>query len=316
MVSAVGFERMSTQADFKARDAGSYDDVAGSFDRFTRRFTEPIANEMVSLLELRGRGPAPTLLDIGTGTGVVALAAARAAARVTAVDLSDGMLAAAKENAEAAGLAERIVFQKEDAEALSLADASFQCVTSLYALFHFPNPVQAIREMHRVLAPNGTLVLAVGSGPPLLSRLGPGYALKRLPLVVQLKRGRWLSAPQLIDGLLDEFLPAREPEESHMAAHRHHGASARELPSMLQAAGFTDIRCSAEAHLAMVENTDEYFELQATFSSKARKRLMDADPGAAQRLRDAFDRRCREVLSAGGRLTYPYAAFIAVATRR
>jgi release factor glutamine methyltransferase len=60
---------------------------------------------------------APTrILDLGTGTGALALALARAfpEARALAVDASDEALALARENASAAGLAERVDFLKSD----------------------------------------------------------------------------------------------------------------------------------------------------------------------------------------------------------
>lgn len=302
--------------DFKQKDAGSYDAVTGSFDRFTRRFTEPVADWMLALAHLPEGG---RVLDVGTGTGVVALAAARALgpkARITAIDLSDGMLASAAANARAEGLEERIHFQKEDAEALTLPSGVFDRVLSLYALFHLPNPERAVAEMYRVLSPGGRLVLAVGSGPPLLSSLGAAYLLERLPFLVQSRRGLWLSAPQLIDELVDRFLPKPTgKEEAELGSHRRHGASAAALPKMLEQAGFVEVRCEARAYLGFLPDAAEYYEMQSTFSSKARKRLAQASPADVARVRAAFDERCKDVLFRGGRLTYPYAAFAATATR-
>jgi ubiquinone/menaquinone biosynthesis C-methylase UbiE len=259
------------------------------------------------------------VLDVGTGTGVLALAAAQhlgPGTQVTAIDLSEGMLSSASANAEAAGLSGRVHFQREDAEAMTIPGASFDGVLSLYALFHLPNPQRAIDEMFRVLVPGGRLVLAVGSGPPLLSRAGAAYLFDRLPFLIQHRRGRWLSAPQLIDELVDRFLPAaRSHEEAELAGHRKHGASAALLPKLLAKSGFIDVKCRARAYLGFLPDPGEYYEMQSTFSSKARKRLADAAPEDVALLRAEFENRCRSALSRGGRLTYPYAAFVVTATR-
>lgn len=50
--------------DFKTTDASSYDSVTAELDRFTDRFSTPLAARMISLAELV---PAERVLDIGTG---------------------------------------------------------------------------------------------------------------------------------------------------------------------------------------------------------------------------------------------------------
>jgi release factor glutamine methyltransferase len=60
--------------------------------------------------------PAPHVLDVGTGTGAIALSIAHEhpGAQVIAFDVSPDALALARENAEAAGLAERVRFVEGD----------------------------------------------------------------------------------------------------------------------------------------------------------------------------------------------------------
>jgi len=60
-------------ANFKSRDAASYDPLTAEFDRFTRRLTQPLAERMVDLANML---PTDRVLDLGAGTGIVALAAA------------------------------------------------------------------------------------------------------------------------------------------------------------------------------------------------------------------------------------------------
>ncbi len=98
------------------------------------------------------------LLDVATGTGHTALAFAPLVREVVAVDLTEAMLAAARGLAADRG-AGNVRFERGDAEALSFDDSAFELVTCRYAAHHFPRPVAAIREMARVLAPGGRLLL-------------------------------------------------------------------------------------------------------------------------------------------------------------
>jgi len=72
---------------------------------------------LVELIVKRCEDPKPTfILDLGTGTGALALALAKIfpAAVVTAVDASEDALTLARENAAAAGIAERVRLFKTD----------------------------------------------------------------------------------------------------------------------------------------------------------------------------------------------------------
>src|SRR5450432_497667 len=154
---------------FKQHDAASYDDVVDRFERYTERFTLPIARRLVALAHL---APDARVLDVGCGTGVVSRLAAAAlgpAGRVVGLDLSDGMLRKAAELARAAPGGDRIEFRKGDAEALAFESGEFDATLSLYALRHLPHPRLALKEMWRVARPGSIAVVGVGSAPPPLS---------------------------------------------------------------------------------------------------------------------------------------------------
>ena len=189
-----------------------------------------------------------------------------------------------------------------------MPDSSFDRVLSLYALYHFPNPDRALAEMCRVLRPGGTLVLAVGSGPPLPSLAALSYLIKRLPLFVQELRGRWLVAPAFLNGLVAKHLASSSDggESEHRSAHR---VSAASLPKLIGEAGFVEPRSGSIAELATLSTADEFWELQVTFSSIARKRIQSAPQQQVDGLEREFQLRCREIQDRGGRLTYPYGAY-------
>jgi ubiquinone/menaquinone biosynthesis C-methylase UbiE len=300
---------------FKTRDATSYDSLTEQFDFFTERLSSPLAAQMVSLAEIKPQG---SVLDVGTGTGVVALQAAKKIGmdgKVHGIDLSEGMLATARAKAVRLGLAEKVEFSRMDAEKLEFTDASFDTVVSLFALLHFPDPLTALREIYRVLSPGGRLVLAVGSSPPLFSVSGLTHRLKILPDLVRRKQGRQLVAPNFLDALVEQYLPETGGvEESHLASHSHNRSSG--VFELVQTAGFKVLQTDWRGHQSQFETPGEFWEIQRTFSSIARKRLNAAPPEKVESLRQKFFEGCRQVQSRGGNLVYPFAAFYVVAEKR
>ncbi len=299
---------------FKSRDAASYDPLTAEFDRFTRRLTQPLAERMIDLAKLL---PSERVLDLGTGTGIVALAAAQTAnfhGGITAVDLSEGMLSAAKSRALQEGLGGRVAFSRMDAEALALKNAAFDVALSLFALLHFPNPLMALRELFRVLRPGGRLVLAVGSGPAWASRNGLTEGVKFLRRRLAIRRNKLLIGPSSLNDLIARRLEGRtDPEESSLA--REGRKRTRRVPGLVRDAGFCRLQTSWSGAEAVIETPEEFWDLQRTFSSFARKRLLDADARQAEAVRAEFLETCREVQAHGGKLTYPYGALFVVAKR-
>lgn len=96
------------------------------------------------------------VLEVGTGPGFFAIILTEAGYRVTAVDLTPNMLAEAKKNAGA--LAGEIEFLEMNAEALTLADDTFDVIVTRNLTWDLPHPEDAYREWHRVLKPGGLLL--------------------------------------------------------------------------------------------------------------------------------------------------------------
>ncbi|OPY26315.1 MAG: hypothetical protein A4E28_02602 [Methanocella sp. PtaU1.Bin125] len=100
------------------------------------------------------------VLDVGTGPGFVALLLAEMGHDVTAIDLSEVMLAHARKNAAARSLT--VDFRQGDAESLDFPDATFDVVSSKFLLWTLPDPGKAMAEWRRVLKPGGTMLAIDG----------------------------------------------------------------------------------------------------------------------------------------------------------
>ncbi len=291
--------RGQTASDYKRQDAASYDDAAAEFDRLTERFSGPLAMRILDLARLR---PTDQVLDVGTGTGLVALRAAALAqnGRVFGIDHSAGMLEQASAKARRSGLSDAVAFRQMDAEQLEFPDRSFNAALSLYALFHFPDPLAAVREMFRVLRPGGRVVIGVGSGPSLFSWNGIVQGTRAAPERVAAARGRLLTAPQFLLHLMCEH--GMEPGEEH----RPKGSRTR-ISRMLRQTGFKSVYRRWQGHCEELE-PEEFWNLQVTYASEARIHLQRAAPADFVALKEDFLARCQSVLANHGKLIYRHAA--------
>jgi SAM-dependent methyltransferase len=183
-------------------------------------------------------------LEIGAGTGYFSLNLLQLGVidRLTATDISPGMLAKLRANADRLGLEVETV--ETDAESLPFEDGSFDLVCGHAVLHHLPHLEAALSELHRVLRPGGALAFC---GEP--SRYGD--LLAGIP-----KRTGLVLAPlwRLLLGA-----PARRPRPRHGNDGRElepevdvHSFSPRELRGLLRGVGFTDARVSGEELLASV----------------------------------------------------------------
>jgi len=138
-----------------------YDLTPAYYDRIKaitwKRDAECLAEPMLAWLDgVR----CPLILDVGAGTGrfpKAMLAHARFDGQVWGVDTSIGMLRRARDRL--AGLEDRCVLIREDADALPFPDETFDAVTCLETLEFTPTPERTVGELLRVLRPGGVLLL-------------------------------------------------------------------------------------------------------------------------------------------------------------
>jgi ubiquinone/menaquinone biosynthesis C-methylase UbiE len=103
------------------------------------------------------------VLDIASGTGIVARLSSPLVGEtgsVVGVDNDEGMLAVATKTAAEEGLT--IEWQEADATDLPFAEERFDIVLCQQGLPFFDDPIPALREMRRVVASDGRVLLNVG----------------------------------------------------------------------------------------------------------------------------------------------------------
>ncbi|HEV7328513.1 MAG TPA: class I SAM-dependent methyltransferase [Bosea sp. (in: a-proteobacteria)] len=100
------------------------------------------------------------VVDLGTGTGACALIAASLGHRVRACDGSAGMLAAARQAAEASAL--DVAFEHALIEEASFAHETADIVTLRNVLWTLPDPMAALRKAHSLLRTGGLVLVSDG----------------------------------------------------------------------------------------------------------------------------------------------------------
>jgi demethylmenaquinone methyltransferase/2-methoxy-6-polyprenyl-1,4-benzoquinol methylase len=136
--------------------------------------------------------PDALVLDLCCGTGDLAFALARAGkARIVGADFAHPMLVRAREKSAALApppnriAAPPMPFFEADALRLPFAGASFDLVTSAFGFRNLANYEAGLREIQRVLKPDGTIAILEFTEPPdgLLGDFYRWYFCKVLPRI-------------------------------------------------------------------------------------------------------------------------------------
>ncbi|MDO8578564.1 MAG: methyltransferase domain-containing protein [Dehalococcoidales bacterium] len=130
----------------------SYDRFAHLYDFIERRSIRFRFWREMLWAKVEGR----RILEIGVGTGGN-FSYYPPGTEVTGIDVSDKMLARAKERAEDKAVAGRLLLM--DAQNLGFKDNSFDTVVASLVFCSVPDPVRGLKEIERVVKRNGKVVL-------------------------------------------------------------------------------------------------------------------------------------------------------------
>jgi len=156
-----GADQERAEQVLRARSKGQTwaESVAGRMERHYSpgRTWEATAHALIGVIQLGA------VLDLASGDGVFAELIAPRCQQLTCVEISDTVLAAARRRL--AGHL-NIHLQQGDIHALPFEAARFDTVFALHALAYSAEPAAVIAEAHRVLKPNGTLIVAALAAHP------------------------------------------------------------------------------------------------------------------------------------------------------
>ena len=141
--------------DIKIETLQHFDSTANCYDkshdgRFTQSMYQPILKELLKM-------PRGKLLDLGCGNGNMLVRLRNTRFELYGADLSSEMI---KEAQCRLGLDASLMVA--DAENLPYEDSLFDILLCNASFHHYPNPRKALREMYRVLKPNGALLIGEG----------------------------------------------------------------------------------------------------------------------------------------------------------
>lgn len=208
-----------------------FDSIAPAYDFMNRAMTFGIdklwRRKAVKILS---KSAPKSILDIATGTGDLALLLIRKLKpeSITGVDLSQGMLDIAAQKAENAGVADIIKFEQGDCLNLRFEDNTFDAITVAYGVRNFEHLDKGYKEMHRVMAPGGTICVIELSTPtnPLVKPFYKFYTKYLIPFV-----GRGISKDKRAYSYLPESIAAV--------------AQGDDMLNLMREAGFKDCYCKA-----------------------------------------------------------------------
>jgi len=159
---------------YKNSDLGKKEQVTKMFDTISGEYDG--LNRVISFgIDVKWRKKVVTIvketnpksiLDIATGTGDLAIALAKTnAEKIVGLDISSGMLDIGKEKIKKGGLESKIEMVLGDSESIPFKDNTFDAITVAFGVRNFEVLENGLKEIYRVLKPNGCFVILETSVP-------------------------------------------------------------------------------------------------------------------------------------------------------
>ena len=144
-----------------------FDAISGNYDGLNRVISFGIdikwRKKVVELV--KSKNP-DTILDIATGTGDLAINLAETnASKIIGLDISSGMLEIGKDKIKKKHLDSKIDMVLGDSENMPFNDNTFDAITVAFGVRNFETLENGLKEIYRVLKPNGTFVILETSIP-------------------------------------------------------------------------------------------------------------------------------------------------------
>ena len=183
-----------------------FDNIANSYDFLNHSLSLGMDNVWRKIAIKKLTNNPKSILDIATGTGDFAVSAAKYTdAKITGIDISQGMLNVGVEKVRKKNLNNRISLQLADSESLPFNDNTFDAITAGFGVRNFENLNKGLSEMKRVLNKDGIVVILEPSTPKYfpLKQLYTLYFHHVLPTI-----GAWISKDKSAYSYLPESVDA------------------------------------------------------------------------------------------------------------
>jgi ubiquinone/menaquinone biosynthesis C-methylase UbiE len=265
-------------------NAGGWDAMHERLERETRPVTEWLCDEA----RLK---PGMRVLDLACGSGLPALEIAVRVApggSVVATDLVPEMVEATQRRAQEIGIA-NVEARVIDAEDIGFPDEAFDAVTCRFGIMFCPQPDVALREIRRVLKPEGRLTMSVWADP----KYSPGQTVVGEAL-------RRFGRPQ--------------PEPDFEAPGIYQLAPDGKLERFLKDAGFGEVRVERVPVVWDYESQEALWQRQAARSGPLRNLQEELSPEDWQRLQSIFG-EVIEPFTDQGRIHIPVTPLCGVAQK-
>ena len=254
-----------------------YDAGAAAYDQLTGRWSRLFADETLAAVK---RQPSEILLDLATGTGDAALLAHETAGGecvVVGVDLSLPMLRVARDKARPAALC----LVAADALRLPFADRFISSAICLFGLMFFPQPVDALRELRRVLVSGGRAAFTTWA------------RAERAPFAGIMAQALATALPEHADDILRPF-SLSDPDT---------------VADYMRVAGFHDVRASTLSRHGSFGSVEDYLEPYERGGGRLGQYYLQLDDRARRRVTAQVRARLQS-LSGAGRIDVQIDAFL------
>ena len=236
-------------------------------------------------------GTRDTLLDIATGPGEPALSLAALVGpegKIFGIDMVPEMVAAARGAAERFGI-RNAQFDVGSADHLPFPESSLDAIVSRFGIMFFPSPVDAVREMLRVLRPGRKFALAVWDS----ADTNPYF--------------------HAISGAFEPYADAPPPEPQSLDAFRF--AAPGKLRDILAEAGASapyerQLRFTAQAPIS----AEEFWTMRCEMSEKLREKVATLSPAQLADVKAQALQSLREYSTETG-ISFPTQVWIVSGTK-
>lgn len=256
------------------------------WDTWAMNFMRPMGDAIIQALHIQ---ETDEVLDVATGTGEPGLTIARLATQghVVGLDLSEGMLATARQNAEKQGILNYETVAGDVCE-LPFADQRFDAISCRMGFMFFPDMQLAAHELYRVLKPGGRLATSVWAAPPQNPWIGTMMGTISTQMA----------------------LPAPVP----LAPGMFRCAQPGMLAKMLQNAGFQNIQENTVSGILHYRSSEEYWQNMMEVAAPVVAILRQADEATRSAIKASLFATLEQKM-VDGKIQLPFASLVLSAER-